>query len=255
MKTKAPKIESSIIYQGPSLIDGSPIVCIAIKSSKNRKTGSMIQTHILRADINPMEASKTGLDKAICGDCMHRGTPTADPLRKLAVGRTCYVNLAQGPLVVFKAFQRGKYPQASKEQTRAIGRGRMVRLGTYGDPAAVPASVWEALLMDSIGHTGYTHQALNMPVDHANLMVSADNAQQANEAHAKGYRTFRVIPLSTWNAEGKNSLLKNEILCPASKQAGAKVQCIECKLCVGSSIKAKSIAIPAHGIGANSLKA
>ena len=47
-----------IIYQGPSLIDGSPIVAIAIAQSGNVKTGNMVQTYIIRADMSPMEASK-----------------------------------------------------------------------------------------------------------------------------------------------------------------------------------------------------
>ena len=37
----------------------------------------------------------------------------------------------------------------------------------------------------------------------------------------------------------------HEVLCPASKEAGRRVQCTACKLCKGSS-KAKSIAIVEH---------
>jgi len=37
----------------------------------------------------------------------------------------------------------------------------------------------------------------------------------------------------------------NEALCPASKEAGRRVQCTACKLCKGSS-KGKSIAIVEH---------
>jgi hypothetical protein len=36
-----------------------------------------------------------------------------------------------------------------------------------------------------------------------------------------------------------------ETLCPASKEAGRRVQCTACKLCKGSSL-AKSIAIVEH---------
>ena len=42
------KPKGYIIYEGASLIDGKPIVEIAILSSKNVKTGNMIQTYILR---------------------------------------------------------------------------------------------------------------------------------------------------------------------------------------------------------------
>lgn len=243
---RSKKPQSSIIYSGPSLIDGDFIVCVAIVTSGNKKTGNMIQTHIIRADMSPLEASKTGADFSICGNCKHRGTATSDSTRKQAQGRTCYVNLGQGPNQVFKAYSAGKYSTATPEQVQAIGRGRMVRLGTYGDPAAVPATIWDQLLKDSAGHTGYTHQHDKAP-DYARLMHSADTAAEALQAHRAGRRTFRVIPLKQWQDNGPASLLKAEILCPASKEAGQRVTCEKCKLCSGSSVQAKSVAIVAHG--------
>lgn len=257
-KTRTLKPKSAIIYSGPSLIDGAPIVCVAIVTSGNIKTGNMIQTHIIRADVSPLEASKTGQDFSICGNCKHRGTATTDSTRKQATGRTCYVNLGQGPNQVFKAFSAGKYSTATPAEIQAIGRGRMVRLGTYGDPAAVPATVWDQLLKEAAGHTGYTHQhspaytmhkapiKQNAP-DYQRMMYSADTAAEATTAHNAGLRTFRVIPIKDYTTQGQNALLKNEILCPASKEAGQRVTCDQCKLCSGSAIKAKSVAIVAHG--------
>jgi hypothetical protein len=243
---RTPKPKSSIIYSGPSLIDGAPIVCVAIVTSGNVKTGNMIQTHIIRADMDPLQASKTGADFAICGNCKHRGTATTDSTRKQAQGRTCYVNLGQGPNQVFKAYSAGKYSQATPEQVQAIGRARMVRLGTYGDPAAVPSHVWDQLLKEAAGHTGYTHQHDKAP-DYSRMMHSADTAAEALQAHRAGFRTFRVIPIKDYTTHGQNALLSNEILCPASKEAGQRVTCDQCKLCSGSAITAKSIAIVAHG--------
>lgn len=251
MKQVKPK--SSVIYNGPSLIDGSPIVCIAIITSNNVKTGNMLQTYIIRSDIPPMQASKTGLDYAICGNCVHRGTPTDNPDKKQALNRSCYVTLYQGPTVVYKGFKRGIYPMATVDQIKAIGVGQMVRLGSYGDPSAVPKYIWDDLLSESIGYTGYTHQH-NANTDYSRLMYSADTKEQAKVAHSENKRTFRVIPVATWKEQGKQSLLKSEILCPASNEAGNKVTCIDCKLCVGSSIKAKSIAIVSHGTGRNMLE-
>ncbi len=244
MKSIKPK--SSIIYSGPSLIDGKPIVCIAIIGSGNVKTGNMVQTHIIRSDISPMDASKSGEDFSICGQCIHRGIPTDNPDKNQAENRSCYVTLYHGPTVVYKGYKRGIYPIASVEDTRAIGRGRMVRLGSYGDPSAVPQHVWDALLADSVGHTGYTHQH-NANTDYSRLMYSADTKEQAKVAHSQNKRTFRVIPVKAWKEQGKASMLQSEILCPASNEAGNRVTCIDCKLCVGSGIKAKSIVIVAHG--------
>ena len=226
-------MKSGIIYNGPSLLDGKPIVAIATYSDRNTKTGKVVQTYILRSDINPLEASKTGEDFSICGDCTMRGEVNDDPKRKIAKARRCYVNLGQGVLIVYKSFLRGVYQIA---QPRDIGRGRFVRVGTYGDPAAVPAHVWTDLLAEATTFTAYSHQSGWRP-DIA--MQSADNRAQAIAHWKAGRRTFRVI------ADLGELDKANEALCPASKEAGRRVQCTACKLCKGSS-KGKSIAIVEH---------
>lgn len=226
-------MQHAIIYNGPSLLDGKPIVVIATYSNRNSKTGRVVQTYIIRADINPLEASKTGEDYSICGDCVMRGTPTSDPERKQAKGRRCYVNLGQGVLIVYKAFLRGVYQAGA---ARDMGRGRFVRVGTYGDPGAVPSYVWDELLSEATTWTAYSHQSGWRP-DIA--MQSADTYAQAWAHWRAGRRTFRVIT-------GIEHLDKaHEALCPASKEAGQRVQCTACKLCKGGTA-AKSIAIVEH---------
>lgn len=234
----------SIIYSGPSLIDGQPIVAIAIGKSGNSKTGNMVQTYIIRSDIHPLEASKTGADYSICGNCPHRGNVTTDPARKQAEKRSCYVNLGQGPTIVYKALQRGVYKSVTgHDAIAAIGAGRMVRLGTYGDPAAVPSYIWESLISRASGHTAYTHQSgvASAQARPEFMMISADNKAQAEYAWQFGQRTFRVIKSVDEIVRGA------EIICPASKEAGFKTTCMKCGLCGGSSVKAKSIAIVDHG--------
>jgi hypothetical protein len=51
-------MKSGIIYKGPSRIDGAPIVVLATYSNRNTKTGAVVQTYILREDINPLEAAR-----------------------------------------------------------------------------------------------------------------------------------------------------------------------------------------------------
>ena len=85
-------------------------------------------------------------------------------------------------------------------------------------------------------------------------MYSADSTKDAQQAHAKGYRTFRVIPVATYTAQGSKALLNNEILCPASKENDKGITCNQCKLCTGSSSAGKSIAIVAHGTSRNKFK-
>lgn len=244
-------MQKRIIYSGPSKIDGSPIVAIYLQGSNNKKTGrSMSQVYILPADIDPITANRTGKDFGICGDCPHRGKANPDKAKGFAEGRSCYVNLGQGPNQIYKAYRSGKYAQSTLEDLPAIGAGQTIRLGAYGDPLAIPSHIIRALLSKSKGHTSYTHASGLLPdATMSHSMISADTPEQALEAHNKGLRTFRVIPISQWQAKGKESLLPNEILCPASKEAGAKVTCSSCLLCSGQHTRAKSIAIPAHGIG------
>jgi hypothetical protein len=227
-----------IIYEGPSLIDGQPIVVLFQSGSSNRKTGDMAQTYILHAEIDPITASRTGKDSAICGDCIHRGK-AHDGDKGQAKDRSCYVTLAHGPLGKWKAYRKGQYKYASGHaDLAALGNGQTIRLGTYGDSFAVPNYIWESLLLDSAGHTAYTHGAFNPMPD--KIMTSADSLGQAQSAWAKGERTFRVIA-------DLAHITKAEVLCPASEEAGKRATCESCKLCAGASVKAKSIAIVAHG--------
>jgi len=226
-------MKNAIIYNGSSLLDGKPIVVIATYSNRNKKTGHVVQTYILRSDLNPLEASKTGEDFSICGNCTMRGEVTTDPQRKQAKGRRCYVNLGQGVLIVYKSYLRGVYKEGA---ARDMGRGRFVRVGTYGDPAAVPSHVWDELLSESDTWTAYSHQSGWRP-DIA--MQSADSHADAIAHWKAGRRTFRVIKDLDHLDKAK------EALCPASKEAGRRVQCTACKLCKGSSL-AKSIAIVEH---------
>jgi hypothetical protein len=230
---------SFIIYEGPSLIDGSPIVAIAQVKTGNRKTGDMVQTWILRSDIDPITASRTGADTAICGDCPHKGTPS-DKATGWAQDRTCYVNLLFAPNGVFKAYKRGAYDTAQgHDAIAAIAKGKGCRLGSYGDPAACPSYIWESLTSDAEFVTAYTHNPVNpMP---ETIMTSADNAAQAQQAWSRNERTFRVVSDLAQIIKGK------EVLCPASDEAGNRATCASCKLCGGNSVKAKSVAIVAHG--------
>jgi hypothetical protein len=230
-------MKSGIIYKGPSLLDGKPIVVIATYSKRNTKTGEVVQTYILVDGMNPLDASKTGADFSICGNCAMRGEVTTDPNRKQAAKRRCYVNLGQGVLIVYKSFLRGVYAIADNIASRkSIGRGRFVRVGTYGDPAAVPAAVWEDLLSEADTFTAYTSDRMASryrDAERGRLRTAPCHTLEGRTAHVPSDRRTRTI--------GQ----QNEALCPASKEAGRRVQCTACKLCKGSAL-AKSIAIVEH---------
>ncbi len=241
-KPKQAKPTGYIIYNGPSLLDGAPIVVIAlVGNSKNSKTGALMQTYILRSDMSPLEAIKLGLDVSICGNCIHRGG--------IGRKRSCYVNIGRGVLGVYGAYLRGAYPNISNDPAaiRNIGKDRDIRVGTYGDGAAVPAYVWHDLLAEANGNTGYSHQLFNpvLPLEHRNAiaqfcMVSADTPADVEQAKAQGLRYFRI-------RLADEPVGEREFVCPASEEAGKRLQCVDCMACSGTSKGKASPVIIAHG--------
>lgn len=225
---KNKKPNGYIIYKGPSLLDEKPIVVIALAKSRNTKTGNMVQTYILREDIDPREANKTGEDFSICGNCPLKGESHNEPTRATAKNRECYVNLGQGVLISYNQYKKGAYPMANNKQIKELGRGRVVRLGTYGDPASVPRKVWDLLLSDCVHHTGYSHQHKLKDSYQDITMKSVETIEQALKSWMQGVRTFRTINKVDEIVKGQ------EILCPASKEAGRVKTCATCRLCSGS---------------------
>ena len=236
-----------VIWEGPSKFDGAPLVAIAIIHSKNSKTGDMVQTFILRADQSPLDALAHGADRSVCGDCKHRPRAPAGARNgrkgKPKRERTCYVNVGQSVMAIWKAYKRGRYPYDPAAAARACA-GRMVRLGAYGDPAAIPIRIWHALLKRAGGHTGYTH-AWHVRAGRALkslAMASADSAAELERARAQGWRTFRV-------RAAHEPLMARELVCPASAENDTGRTCSSCGACNGAARgpAQASVAIIVHG--------
>lgn len=193
-----------------------------------------MQTWILREDIHPMDAIKTGADSSICGDCPHRGN--------MGKGRTCYVQVQNAPTQVYRAFHRGAYGEFT-EEAAALIKGRGVRFGSYGDPAAVPVSVWQRLAGLASFWTGYTHQWNTAAGKSLRpyCMASVDSEAEHAQAVRMGWRTFRVA------LPGQAPKLAGEAVCPASKESSAGLSCAECKACGGANGRRGTIVIAAHG--------
>jgi hypothetical protein len=243
-----------VIYDGPSMINSEPIIMVAVgftSKSKNSKTGAMLQTYILTRNVSPLDALKTGADVAICGGCIHRPKVVrvhryGDDLDHAARGnctekkvRSCYVQVGQAPQGIWKTFHRGRY---STEWSSEDFRDRPVRLGAYGDPAAVPVPVWERVMRHVTQWTGYTHQSANMKL-HGVLQwcqVSADQVGDSYSAREAGCGSFRVLAPNEKPASF-------EVLCPASEEAGKLTTCASCMMCSGPS--GAHVYISAHGAG------
>ena len=229
-----------IIYDGPSQLPGdggTPIIAVLTGlngRSTNGKTGNMLQTWILLRDVNP-SAALDGDDEAICGDCIHR---------RRNGRRTCYVNVGHAPRSVWAAYQRGRYETVDPDHAGLLATGRKVRVGSYGDPAAVPSSVWRSLIANAAGHTGYTHQWRDCADISDICMASCETEEDVLDAWALGYRTFRVM-------EPHQEAMEGELVCPASEEMGKLTTCERCGLCAGAMRHKpnviRGIAIYAHG--------
>lgn len=165
----------AVIYRGPSLIDGSPVVVVATGlrgSSRNAKTSGarpLAQTFVIpvamlqgisgstvkgarAADYKRWTANlKGGCDGAACGSCGKRPALAAGVAADALPTDPCYVR--NGPPEVARALVRGAYPDATPEAAAAwiaasVAAGRIagVRAGAWGDPAAAPLDVHAPIL-------------------------------------------------------------------------------------------------------------
>ena len=256
-----PTATRMLIWEGPSVIDGSPIIVLATgvptaaqrkrgARSANVKTGDMVQTYILRADINPVAALAYGADVSICGVCPHKS-------RAAGGSGACYVNVGQGPRSAWVAHQHTGSTPYDPERLR----GLKIRFGSYGDPAAVPSYVWQELAALADGVTGYTHQwhanrllDAGLSADAADIklsqwcMASADTADEGRMARRLGYRSFIVRSPSDPKPAGS-------VVCPASVEAGKRTVCATCMACGGTGNgRRHDVTIIAHGSTARSFR-
>jgi hypothetical protein len=223
-----------ILHEDPSRV----IIATGFSNpSDNRKTGDMVQVWILVKSVSPTEAIRTGLDRLICGNCVHRGH---EENGRFGVGRSCYVNPGQAPQGIWKAWKAGRYSPLRSLECFA---GRKVRFGAYGDPTHLPLSLALAIAGVASGHTGYTHQWRKPSLQpwRSLLMASVDSVAELVIARSLGWSTFRV----------GSEASPGESLC-ASERIGTP--CMDCLICAGARGGLESVHIPPHGTGATHFK-
>lgn len=221
---------SLVVWRGKSLYDGAPIMVSLVATSDNQKTGNMAQVFVMRQDVVPFGAMKSGLDYSVCGKCS---------LRPDLLGG-CYV-----PTVKLRAHwdKVSKQPVATAEEVAIAAGLRPIRLGAYGDMAAVPAKVTDMLVAIARGKvTNYTHGQWTLgfdAIDHMRryTMLSVESLDEAHRAWQRGWRTYRMLDAGEKPARG-------EILCPYN---AIGQQCYDCLRCGGHGNRGPSIVVPVHG--------
>jgi hypothetical protein len=227
MKIPQKRLSGLILYEGPSLIDGKPIVAIITnikRKSKNLKTGKSAQVFILRSDIHPCIAFKTGEDYSVCFNCKHR------------IWKTCYVDVSRSVTQVYLAYKRGSYPYADLDNIKML-ENKVVRLGSYGDPSVISTQIWDIVASVTKRCLGYTHNWKNCNKELKNYcMASVDSIKEYRQAKLLGWRTFRI--------RYNNIILENEKMCMGGKRG---VTCSKCLSCCGIFKNGADRTVLAHG--------
>lgn len=231
-----PRATSPLVaWRGPSVFDGSPVrvIVYTLEGSKNGKLGSVVQVMFAPDEVAPNIAVKSGGDSAVCGDCPHRPQLLG----------TCYV-VPNLPIVV-PWHETADRPADLVAACRAIATsGLPLRIGAWGDPAAVPFKVVAALARAATHgksrHAGYTRQWRSCDQRFRDLlMASVISPKERAEAHQLGWRTFRIRAPAM-------PVLRGEAMCPASPEAGKKTTCSKCVACSGANGQ-RDVVVVAHG--------
>jgi hypothetical protein len=246
-----------VIYEGSNKY--GKYACVAtgvINTSSNIKTGPMIQIFMITPDIHPVEAIKSGENAIVCWHCKHKPATEAEKAKGIK-GGACYVDVTKSVAQVYKAYQRGCYPnicsgniperndmesylQRGSGIIREIFSGRKVRFGAYGEPVLIPFPIVKLIAGVASGHTGYTHrwqESVFLNSGYKNFfMASVDSESEYDLAEKNGWRSFRVV--TEWK------LKQNEMICLNSWQ---EKTCFDCLQCNGASGNRRSIVIKVHG--------
>jgi hypothetical protein len=236
----------AILWEGPGP-DGAPLAAVAtglVVPSSNPKTGPMVQTWLMRSDMHPVEAMTTGADVATCNGCELR--PFLVRMLPLKPGKKppqCYVNMGMALNQVWKKLISNHYPRVEREDIPLLFAGKSVRIGSFGNFSNAPEWLVPTILQQVSRWTMYEHnwQDALIPMHLALYsMASVSSPDNKVRANALGWRTFRV-------KRPEEPVMRDEIVCPASDEAGKRTTCDRCRLCRGNSIKAKNVVIDDHG--------
>ena len=231
------------IHKGRTLLPyqkGKVINLLSLYSS-NGKLGGELQTWHLSATMHPTEARRGGAgDGCICGTCPFR----AQPGDKLGA---CYPD-GRGIASLWASVGRGNYPAIEElardvrlsvpDTLRILGTfGGGVRLGAYGDPAAMPVAIGQALTGSANTRQGFTHawRALGASPWRGLVMASCELPGHVRQAEAAGWRTYTVYPPELSEREARQAIANASgrlvvAHCPASERKNYAVTCETCPI-------------------------
>ena len=168
----------------------------------------------------------------------------------------CYAQngtVAMGHASMVKAYANDEAPEHRYSLKRALSnrsvRAKMARLGSIGDPGALPGSylarVIDTLTGEGLDPVGYTHHWRGRPDLAGLLMASCETMGEADQAIREGFRAAVVVAWDWTENRFKTPEGNPGIVCPAILKPGL-VTCNTCRLCNGAKA-GPVIAFPDHG--------
>jgi hypothetical protein len=216
------------------VIDRATIRVVAyglLTGTLNQKLGPMAQVLVAPDNVPPHVAVLDGRDRAVCGECIHRP----------ANAGTCYV---VPQLYIPEVWKQTCHLDADLETACAaiMRSGLPLRMTAWGDIAAVPFEIIQALARAAVSHTAYTSQWRTCDPRLASIaMASVNSVVERHEATARGFRTYRI-------RTDRMPVLPGEMVCPGSAEAAKKTTCADCLLCDGTGGPShRDVVVVGHG--------
>lgn len=213
-------IKRIVLWRGPSTYDGTSITAYLAEHG-NTKTGPVIGLIVAPSKGSYWQHRRSGSDYSVCGACEFR------------VNRTCYVgngsNVGMGVNTTLVALEGAPVHDGPLVAWLRSTGLRTLRSAVWGDAAALPPKVWQALEhactlagLDVLGYT-HGHRTLSSS-DLEHLRSTHVQSLEGPEVPATGWRYFRAVAPGTAPGAG-------EFACPASAEQGHKTTCGGCLAC------------------------
>ena len=211
---------------------GDQVHVLQTKPSANSKLGAGYITTTYHFSIDQVINNNFKDDVKTCFDCPYSYNMNG------GVSGGCYVHKAlmgQGIRSMLKRLNKlylaGRILEYNKDSFKLFLNSSeaikpiLVRFASYGEPVTLPLRLIGKLAKLSNKHTGYTHQYIRPELAGYSkyLMASTHGYFESLVANSLGWRAFESADKAT---------VKTSV-CPASKEFGKKLTCIECGACGG----------------------
>jgi hypothetical protein len=163
--------------------------------SRNIKTGPMLQTCIIRSDIHPTEALKSGQDELICGSCIHR---LKTPARFVDVSDIT----SNPPGFISCVNETHKIQCIDCNLCNGSGIQKNIAIQVHGSTQKTSGSCYVNLMMDGVNAQFKSFTAGNIAMYNPAARLLADDhireTIKGRSVRLGSYGDPAVVPMDVW---------------------------------------------------------